>query len=232
MNIRIINSAKEIKNKGLVVVIDVFRAFTTACYIADKNLKEFIVVDDVNLAYELKKKNPHFILSGERNGIILPRFNYGNSPWEIKDVNLSDKTVVHTTTLGTRGLISALKLTDQVITGSFVNANAVISYIKKINPKNLYLFCTDDSSEDNEDAMFAKYVKSCLEGKPLEMSDIKKHIINHPSGRFHSRKSYIKHSEKDFPLALELDKFSFILKANQNKDNLIILTKTEDCRPS
>ena len=46
----------------LVVVIDVLRAFTTACYVMNNNPKDYIIVSDLSQAYELKKKNPDYIL--------------------------------------------------------------------------------------------------------------------------------------------------------------------------
>jgi len=72
----------------LVIVIDVLRAFTTACYAMNNNPKDYIVVGDLNLAYKLKDENPDYILIGERKGLKLSGFDYGNSPTEIKDLEL------------------------------------------------------------------------------------------------------------------------------------------------
>ena len=209
----------------LVVVIDVLRAFTTACYAINSNPEDYIVVDDLDLAYRLKKENPEYILMGERDGFNLPGFDYGNSPMEIKDVNFSHKTIVHTTTLGTRGIINALNHTKDVITGSFVNAKAIINYIKKENPNIIYLFCTNGTSDDNEDMMLAKYIKSYCENKPLSMDVIKKNLIKHKSGIMYLINPRTKYSKKDFFLALELDKFNFMIKAHLGTDKLIHLKK-------
>lgn len=213
------------KTRGLVVVIDVLRAFTTACYVVNNNPKDYIVVRDLKLAYKLKKENPEYILLGERNGFNLEGFNYGNSPSEIENLDFSNKTVIHTTTLGTQGISRVFKHTNTVITGSFVNAKAVINYIKKESPKTVSLFCTDNSSEDNEDVVFAKYIKGCLENKPLNFDDIKKNLINHEAGRRYLINPRTKYSRKDFFLSLTLDKFNFILTACLGKDNFIHLKK-------
>lgn len=53
--------------KGLTVVIDVFRAFSLACYVLDQGAKEIISVGDIKIAYKLKMNNPSLILMGERN---------------------------------------------------------------------------------------------------------------------------------------------------------------------
>jgi 2-phosphosulfolactate phosphatase len=211
--------------KELVVVIDVYRAFTTTCYAMNSGPKDYIVVDDLNLAYELKRKNSDCVLIGERDGLSLPGFDYCNSPTEIENADFSNKTVVHTTSLGTRGIISALKYTKKVITGSFVNAGAIISYIKKDNPDYVHLFYTDNTTKNNEDQMFAKYVKGHFENQPLDINNIKNYLIEHESGINYVLNPRTKFSKNDFFLSLELDKFNFVLKASLKSDKLIHLEK-------
>ena len=122
---------------------------------------------------------------------------------------------------------SRLKHTKKVITGSFVNAKAIINYIKKENPSLVHLFCTSGTSDDNEDLMFAKHIKGYFEEKPLEIENIKKNLIKHKSGINYLINPRSKHSKSDFLLALELDKFNFVLKANLSEDKLIHLKKIE-----
>ncbi|OGH45158.1 MAG: hypothetical protein A3G66_02545 [Candidatus Levybacteria bacterium RIFCSPLOWO2_12_FULL_39_17] len=211
----------------LVIVIDVLRAFTTACYAMNNNPKDYIVVGDLNLAYKLKDENPDYILIGERKGLKLSGFDYGNSPTEIKDLDFSNKTIIHTTTLGTRGVTNALRHTKEVITGSFVNAKAIINYIKKENPNYVHLFCTSGTSDDNEDLMFAKYIKGYFENKPLDIDIIRKKLAEHESGIRYLVNPRTKYSKNDFFLALTLDKFNFVLKAYPAKDKLIHLKRID-----
>ena len=81
MNIKIlqlIDGAK--KATGLAVIIDVFRAFTVEPYIINNRAKKLIPVGDMQIAYDYKEQNDDCILIGERRGIKLPGFDYGNSP--------------------------------------------------------------------------------------------------------------------------------------------------------
>ncbi len=211
----------------LIVVIDVLRAFTTACYAISNNPKDYIIVPDIDSAYKLKRKNPNYILIGERNGYKITGFDYGNSPTEIKDVDFSNKTVVHTTTLGTRGVINALKCTKEVITGSFVNAKAIANYLKKRNPNVVFLFSTYGLSDDNEDLMFAKYIKGYFENKPLDIKIIKGSLMKHKSGIRYLVNPRTKYSKSDFFLALELDKFNFVIKAHFDVNKLIHFKKID-----
>lgn len=209
----------------VIVVIDVLRAFTTACYIMDNNPKDYIIVSDIDSAHKTKRKNPNYILMGERDGFNIPGFDYGNSPEEIKNVDFSNKTIVHTTTLGTKGIINALRHTKDVITGSFVNSKAIINYIKKENPNVVYLFCTSGTSDNNEDLMFAKYIKGYFENNPLDANIIKEKLMKHESGIRYLINPRTKYSKKDFFLALELDKFNFVIKAYHNADGSIHLRR-------
>ena len=118
------------KAKGLTVIIDVFRAFSTACYIYANGARKIIPVADIKFAYELKKENPNFLLLGERGGRMPEGFDFGNSPSQIEGIDFKEKTVVQTTSSGTNGIISA-KNADEIITGSFVNAASIVKYIKK-----------------------------------------------------------------------------------------------------
>jgi 2-phosphosulfolactate phosphatase len=57
------------------------------CYAFGNGAKNIIPVGDLELAYQLKEQNPSFRLIGERGGVKLPGFDYGNSPTEIENVD-------------------------------------------------------------------------------------------------------------------------------------------------
>lgn len=206
---------------GFTIVVDVLRAFTTCCFVFKNGAKTIIPILEAELAYKLAKDNPHFVSIGERKGLKLHGFNYGNSPAEIENIDMLDKTVILTTSAGTQGIVKAINA-DTVITGAFVNAQAVVNYIKKQNPEIVSFIITDNRYEDNEDFMYANYIKSCLEGKPLNFKVIKKNLINHPTAEGFLKKPMTKFSKKDFYLSLELDRFNFIIKARRNKDQIFL----------
>lgn len=226
MKIKIVSSYKTAHlAEGLTVVIDVLRAFTTCCFVFKNGAKTIIPVSDVDMAYKLIKDNPYCISIGERRGLKLPGFNYGNSPAEIENVDLKDKTVILTTSAGTQGLVNTTNA-DTVITGAFVNAHAVTSYIIKQKPKVVSFVVTDNKYEDNEDFMYVSYIRSCLKGKPLNFDRIKKHLINHPTAEGFLKKPMTKYSQKDFHLSFDLNRFDFVIEAKK-KNNQVYLEKLE-----
>lgn len=225
MNISVFHTVEDAKKaKGLTVVIDVFRAFSTACYVFDNKAKTIIPVGNIAIAYKLKKENPDFILMGERNGVSQPGFDFGNSPFRIKDIDFSGKTVIHTTTAGTQGLVNA-KQSEQIITGSFVNANAIVRYIKKLNPPFVSIVCTGTPDEYtmNEDALCAEYLKNALTDKPNNFEKIKADLHSPEFSSWFFDPKIITHPIEDFDLCLDLDRFDFVLKAEPYRNGLLCL---------
>ncbi len=226
MKIKIIKSYKNAHlAKGLTVVVDVLRAFTTCCFVFGNGAKTIIPVSGIDEAINLLKDNPHFVSIGERKGLKLPGFNFGNSPAEIENINLKGKTVILTTSAGTQGIVNAFNA-DKVITGAFVNAQAVVNYIRKQKPNIVSFVCTDDRYKDNEDFMYASFIESHLKGKPLNFNKIRKHLSNHPAAEGFLKKPMTEYSQKDFHLSLDLNRFDFIIEAKK-KNGQVYLKKLE-----
>ena len=93
--------------KGLTVVIDVFRAFSLECYLFSRGVEKIYAVGAEETARQLIKDHPDYLMVGERGGVILPGFDYGNSPSQTEHARLQGKTVIHTTSAGTQGLVHA-----------------------------------------------------------------------------------------------------------------------------
>jgi len=165
--------------KGFTVVVDVFRAFSTACYMFMNNPKTVLVVDSIDDAYSIKAHYQNTILVGERNGLKIDGFDYGNSPTEVFGKDFSDKIVVHTTSAGTKGLLRQ-PVENEVITGSFVNAKAIVRFILKSGIDHINLYCTADRGEllGEEDYLFADYIKNELLGIGNNYASIVKRLRN------------------------------------------------------
>ena len=122
MNIKIlhmIDGAKEAT--GITVIIDVFRAFTVEAYLISNNAYKLIPVGDMNIAYSYKENNNECILIGERQGKMLPGFDYGNSPSQVKNVDFKGKTIIHTTS-AVNQVIANSKNATEILTVSILNA--------------------------------------------------------------------------------------------------------------
>jgi 2-phosphosulfolactate phosphatase len=144
----------EIKN-SIVVIIDVFRATSTMATALYNGALKIIPVDSAEACIEMGKATGG-ITAGERDGKIIPGLAYGNSPSEYPRSFIENKTLVITTTNGTKLLHMALKMGAQdVITGSFPNLSNVITYLKAQNAP-VILGCSGWKNRFNiEDTLFA-----------------------------------------------------------------------------
>jgi 2-phosphosulfolactate phosphatase len=145
---------------AIVVVIDVFRATSTIASALYNGAEKIIPVDSVPGAIELGNELGA-ITAGERDGKIAPGLQYGNSPLEYPREFIAGKTLVLTTTNGTRLLHMALQNgATGVITGSFANLTAVCNYLVA-QGKNVILGCSAWKDRVNmEDTLFAGAVVS------------------------------------------------------------------------
>ena len=227
MNIKIIHDAKQAT--GLAIIIDVFRAFTVEPYLFYNGVEKLIPVGDKEIAYDLKEKNKEYILVGERNGIKLPGFDYGNSPLQIKNIDFSKRTVVHTTSCGTQGIVNAINA-DEIITGSLVNANAIVKYIKQNNFKDISIVSMSRPNElpSDEDELCARYIKSLLEDKLLENLENEVEKLKLTSGKkFFDSNNEENFPKEDFYLCVEINKFDFVLRVNKAENGMLYLEKIE-----
>lgn len=222
--LHLIGGAKEAV--GLTVIIDVFRAFSTACYVFSNRADKIIPVGDINSAREIKKKNPEFLLIGEREGKKPEDFDFGNSPAQLENVDFTGKTVIQTTSSGTQGLVNARRA-EKIITGSFVNAGAVVNYIRNEKPEEVSLVAMGESGKcrSDEDELCAEYLKNSIQNKPVDFSKIHADLRKSRSAEkfFNVDKKWA--PRRDFELCLSLNQFNFILRAETSDDYGIVLKK-------
>lgn len=147
-------------NQSVVVIIDVFRATSTICTALYNGAKAVVPVADVERCKQIGAEIGG-ITAGERDGKVIPGLQYGNSPAEYPRDFIEGKTLVLTTTNGTKLLHMALECgADDVVTGSFPNLSAVCDFLVKQN-KNVILGCSAWKDRFNlEDTLFAGAVIS------------------------------------------------------------------------
>lgn len=139
----------------VVVVIDVLRATSTIATALYNGAKEVIPVDSVEKCIQLGRKLA-CVTAGERDGQIAPGLQYGNSSFEYPREFIAGKTLVLTTTNGTRLLHMALaKGATEIVTGSFLNLSAVCDHLLKMNKKVILACAAWKDKVNMEDTLFA-----------------------------------------------------------------------------
>jgi 2-phosphosulfolactate phosphatase len=140
---------------GTVVVIDVLRASTTIIYALEAGAVEVIPCLEVEEALKISAGLPRsqVVLGGERGGLRIEGFDLGNSPLEFDPASVGGKTLVFTTTNGTRAM-NQCRLAERVLIGAFVNAAAVVEQLAESPP--IHLVCAGSGGDiTRDDVLFA-----------------------------------------------------------------------------
>lgn len=215
--LHLIEGAKQAE--GLTVIIDVFRAFSLECYLYDMGVKEIRPVGAIEEAFMLKKEFADSVLIGERGGKKCEGFDYGNSPSVIQRDVVKGKTVIHTTSAGTQGIVNA-EAASEIITGSLVNAKAVAEYIMHRNPQTVSLVCMGNGGirPAKEDELCAEYIKSILEGNELQDMKARTEELQFTGGKhFFDEAQKEVFPTADFWMCIQYNKFPFIIRIEKDE---------------
>ncbi len=141
------------------VVFDILRATSTFITALHHGAKEIIPVSEISEALAVKnskletRNSKLILLAGERDGVKIQAaqtggvdFDLGNSPREFTQEKVSGKTIVATTTNGTRAL-RACAHAQTVLLGSFLNLRATAEFVRRAKPETLLLVCSGTGEE-------------------------------------------------------------------------------------
>ena len=154
---------------GTVVVIDVFRAFTTAAVALANGAERIVMLDDLAEALHLRDSGHATACIGERGGRPQPGFEYGNSPAEIAGTRFDGAVLAQTTTNGTRGILAAGRA-ERIYAGALVTAAATARAILSgpDQPVTLIAMGVRDRLRADEDELCALYLRSLLLGRSAD----------------------------------------------------------------
>jgi 2-phosphosulfolactate phosphatase len=139
--------AKRNLGETVCVVFDVLRATSTFVTALHNGAKAIIPVSEISEALAIRKKQPDVLLGGERDGVKIHAaqtgdidFDLGNSPREYTPERVRGKTIVSTTTNGTRALRACVGA-QTVLAASFLNLTATAQFIRRLQPSQIMLVC-------------------------------------------------------------------------------------------
>ena len=221
--LHLIDGAKQAE--GLTVIIDVFRAFSLETYLYDMGVELIRPIGTIEEAFKLKETIPNSLLFGERNGIKVEGFDFGNSPSSVTPEIVNGKTILHTTSAGTQGVVNAKNAT-RILAGSLVSARAIAEYIIETQPEVVSLVCMGWNAERlaAEDELCAEYIKSILDGEELpNMEERVADLQFHGGEHFFNPDTQENFPETDFWLCIKYNRFPYVLEII--KDEIGYVTK-------
>lgn len=207
---------------GLVVVVDVIRAFTTAAHVLDRGAAEIWPVSGIDEAFALRDRHPGVLLMGEEGGIKVTGFDAGNSPSQLDGIEFAGRTVVQRTSAGTQGIVRSVRA-DRMLAASFVCAAATARAIRRLADDRVTFVITglDDGRDGEEDLACADYLAALLRGEEPDPAPFLDRVpASTAAGHFTDG------DRPDFPvadldLATDLDRFDFALHVTRSDRSVL-----------
>lgn len=212
---------------SVTVVIDVFRAFTTACYVLDQQPASYKLTTKSSVIERLAKDllNPVLVGKAEK-GFDYLVYHIPNSPTRFSELELSGRDVLHRTQAGAKGILQS-KDADVTLAAGFVNAEATVDYIHTlINPEvHIVPMGHEGQTPSLEDDVCASYIEARLQGKELKIGAFTETIKNGPGSYFFYEDQW-QYPREDFERCLQTKRFNFAIKA-EVKDDYAVLTRCD-----
>lgn len=212
---------------GVVVVIDVIRAFTNAAFAFHRGASEIYPVSGVDEALQLKLHIPNSLVFGEVGGLPPEGFDFGNSPTQTNALDLNGKVVIQRTGAGTQGIARSVKA-RQIIAASFVVAHQTVKYLLKLSPEEVTFVATGQTFDGGEeDLACAEYLEALLRGDSPDPAPFLERVRNSNDAKIFYNIQMSQFPEFDLIHCTSLDKFDFaMIVAKENGHHIMRAVKS------
>lgn len=226
---------QEEQARGIVVVIDVIRAFTVAAYAFGGGASSLRLVRTVEDALALRERDPEALLAGEIGGRLISGFDLNNSPYLMSQADVRGRRIIQRTGAGTQGAVGARNATHLLI-ASLANARATAHYAARLSAATglpIAFLPTESASSGvlrNEDKYCADYIEALLtapETAPALLADRVARL--HVEGRFYH---WGENKDEDFPQGdlekiLGADHFDFAMVGTRKEYQSVTYVEIE-----
>lgn len=216
--------------RGVVIVIDVFRACSLIARALAAGAQRVVPVAEISAARALKLAHPDWLLVGERHARRLPGFDCGNSPTEVLAESLTGRTLIHTTHAGTQGLVAAAGTAEHVFTGALVNASATVAAVRALAPREVTIVAMGHEARERciEDDLCRQHLWALLGGEPGDAAltssiEVAARLRDAPAAQKFFDPAADWAPETDFALCAALDVVPFAVKLGRDSDGLLAL---------
>ena len=213
--------------EGTVIIVDVFRAFTTAAIAFDRGATSILLVAEVEEALDLRRQGVGDLAMGEVDGKRPDGFDYGNSPHEISQAEVAGKTIVQSTRAGTVGVAAAAGA-ETVYLGSFVAAAATAEAVRLSSPSVVSIVAMGDRGmhRSDEDEQCALYLRNLLEGRLPDPAAVRSLVMDGGQTQKFFDDSQPQYHPQDVELALQINRFPFAMRVSR-ESGLLVARKEE-----
>ena len=200
---------------GVVVVIDVIRAFTNAAFAFSRGAKKIYPVSGVEEALQLKAQTPDSLVCGEVGGLPPEGFDFGNSPSQTNLLDLNGKTIIQRTGAGTQGIARSLNA-EKIFAASFVVAKATINHLQHLSPNSITFVVTGQTYDGGEeDLACAEYLEWVLRGSSPDPAPYLERVRQSEDAKIFLNPQFLQFPTFDIDHCTSLDRFDFAMPVTQ-----------------
>ena len=211
--------------RGTVIIIDVFRAFTTAAVAFSRGASKIVLVAEVDEALALRDRGVGEICMGEVDGKRPPGFDFGNSPHELSGADVSGKTLIQSTRAGTVG-VSAAANADVIYGGSLVLAESTVKAIRRDAPELVTIVAmgAEGRERTDEDEQCALYLRNLFLGRTPDHAAVRSLVLAGQEAQKYGDPQRPHFPAEDRDMALRIDSVPFAVKITRD-DGLLVARK-------
>jgi 2-phosphosulfolactate phosphatase len=208
--------------RGTVIIIDVFRAFTTEAIAFSRGAEKVILVSTPKDALELRDRGIADLCVGEVHGMTPEGFDHNNSPHEMSIADVKGKVLAHSTMAGTVG-VNAATNADEIYVGSLVIARSTVDTILQDKPDLVTIVAMGDGGKirTDEDEQCALYMRNMLDGRQPDRDAVRTLVMACDQAVKYDDPTQPHFRPEDRDTALEIDSVPFAIKVVREDGMLV-----------
>lgn len=199
--------------RGTAIIIDVFRAFTTAAVAFSRGAEKIVLVAEVDEALALRDQGVGEMCIGEVGGKRPDGFDLGNSPFEMSTADVEGKVLVQSTRAGTVG-VAAARNADRIYAGSLVIAEATTKAVAAHSPglTSIVAMGAEGKVRADEDEQCALYMRNLLQGRSPDPDGVRSLVLAGAESQKYGDPERPHFHAMDREIALRIDSFPFAIR--------------------
>ena len=208
--------------QGTAIIIDVFRAFTTAAIAFSNGAEKIILVAEVDQALDLRSQDHGDLCMGEVGGMRPEGFDFGNSPFELSKADVAGKILIQSTRAGTVG-VTVARNADRIYAGSLVTAEATVKAVLRLQPElvSIVAMGAEGKVRSDEDEQCALYMRNMLRGCRPDRSAVRKLILAGAESQKYADPARPHFHPQDREIALLIDSIPLAIRVSR-EDGLLV----------
>lgn len=207
---------------GVVIIIDVFRAYTTAAVALSRGVEKIVLVAEVEEAITLREQGVGDLCVGEVGGMRPEGFDFNNSPSQMARADIEGKTIIQSTRAGTVGMTAATRA-EKLYGGSFAVASATVDVISRQRPELLTIVSmgSEGRIRVDEDEQCALFLKNLFQGRRPNHEAVRTLVLAGEESQKYDDPTKPHFPTEDREMALTIDSHDFAIRVDR-EDGLLV----------